>query len=157
MKRLLLAILVIVLSSCQVDDSGKDIHFSDAQKSVVDFLEGNTFVYTQSIGDWAHTTTIEFIETYDPPIEGSLNNKGNITKIDLYGKYRITYDGSHTTASSFDKYYWITLNGDQLCSFTKQNNITSTEIHDIEIVDNNTLKMKLPDDYMWETYKKEGR
>jgi hypothetical protein len=26
-----------------------------------------------------------------------------------------------------------------------------------QIVDNNTLKMKLPDDYMWETYKKEGR
>lgn len=155
MKKLIVAILVIVVASCQVDDSDKVIYYSEAQKSAVDYLKGNTFVYTLTIGDWTHTTTIEFIETYDPPIEGSIEDGGKIIPIDIYGKYKITYDGSHTTPSSFDKYYWITWDADQLCSFPRQNNINSTEIHDMQIVDDKTLKLKLPDDIFWESYIKQ--
>ena len=155
MKKLIFAILVIVVSSCQVDDSDKVIYYSEAQKSAVDFLKGNTFVYTLTIGEWTHTTTIEFIETYDPPIEGSLESGGKITPIDIYGKYRITYDGSHTTPSSFDRYYWISLDADKLCSFARQTNINSTDIRDMQIIDDHTLKLKLPDDIFWETYIKQ--
>ena len=155
MKKLLFAILVIVVSSCQVDDSDKVIYYSEAQKSAVDFLKGNTFVYTRTIGEWTHTTTIEFIETYDPPIEGSLESGGKITPIDIYGKYRITYDGSHTTPSSFDRYYWISLGADKLYSFARQTNINSTDIRDMQIIDDHTLKLKLPDDIFWETYIKQ--
>ena len=155
MKKLIFAILVIVVSSCQVDDSDKVIYYSEAQKSAVDFLKGNTFVYTLTIGEWTHTTTIEFIETYDPPIEGSLESGGKTTPIDIYGKYRITYDGSHTTSSSFDRYYWISLDADKLCSFARQTNINSTDIRDMQIIDDHTLKLKLPDDIFWETYIKQ--
>lgn len=146
-RLMLLCATMVGFASCEKDDG--EIYYAGKQKEIVDFFSGRTFVSTFAIGDWYSTTTIKFSNAYNPPIKGTLE-KGN--ELWIYGQYNITYSGSNTTPSTYTKYYWIPLEGDQLCSFVKTQNINSSEIRDIEIIDKNTFRMKLPDTYSWDTY-----
>lgn len=147
---MLLCATMVGFASC--DKDGGEIYYAGKQKEVVDFFSGGTFSNTFAIGDWSSTITFEFSKAYNPPIVGTFEDGRELYYV--YGQYRVTYSGSHTTPSSFVRYYWIPLEGNQFCTFARTQGINSTDIHDLQIIDHNTFKIRQLGSSSWDIYKR---
>lgn len=121
-------------------------YFSDAEKAALKVLNGS-FAYTLSVGDWSNTTTVTFLEQYNPPKKGTLDDG---TEIRVHGKYRIVYDGG----STYEKYYNLSNDADRIYSYFSLTGINSIQKKDFRVVDDNTIQIKEVKDVLWDTYKR---
>lgn len=152
MKRILsflafIAVASLSIISCEKTNTDTDsAYFSDAEKAALTVLNGS-FSYTLSVGDWSNTTTVTFLEQYNPPKTGTLDN-GSTTRV--HGKYRIVYDGGQT----YEKYYNLSNDADRIYSYFSLTGINSIQKKDFRVVDNNTIQIKEVKDVLWDTYKR---
>lgn len=142
-----LAVCAVSIMSCSKPNTEDDsAYFSDAEKAALKVLHGS-FAYTLSVGDWSNTTTITFLEQYNPPKKGTLDDG---TEIRVHGKYRVVYNGGET----FEKYFNLSNNADRIYSYWDLTSIKSIEKKDFRIVDDNSFQLKEVKDVLWDTYKR---
>lgn len=152
MKRVLSFLAILAVASLSIISCGKtntdsdSSYFSDEEKAALKVLNG-TFAYTLSVGDWSNTTTVTFLEQYNPPKKGTLDDGSEIR---VHGKYRIVYDGG----SSYEKYYNLSTNADRIYSYFSLTGINSIQKKDFRVVDDNTVQIKEVKDVLWDTYKR---
>ena len=150
MKRKLLMLAVFTLAVSTIFSCSESVteleesYFSEAQKKTLSLLNGS-FSYTLSIDTWSNTTTITFLEQYNPPKKGTLDDG---TEISVHGKYRIIYDGGQT----YEQYYNLSNSADRLYSYFSLTGINSIEKKDFRIVDDNTFQIKELNGMLWDTY-----
>lgn len=152
MKRIYAFLIIMLISflsifSCDKNNTDSDSsYYSDAVKSALKVLSGS-FIYTISVGDWSNTTTITFLEQYNPPKKGTL---GDGTELIVHGKYRIVYDAGET----FEEYYNLSENADRIYSYFSLNGTNSIQRKDFRVVDDNTFQLKEVNSVIWNTYKR---
>lgn len=137
--------LFLLLSCAEKEDTQPEVqYFTEAQKKALSVLNG-TFSYTLSVGDWSSTTTITFLEKYNPPKMGTLDSG---TDLPIYGKYKIEY----YNGSTYERYYFISTTADKLYSFFGTDRVNSVQTKDFRIVDDNTFQIKETKEVLWDTY-----
>lgn len=152
MKKIVLFLASMAVTSFSIISCGKTnadsdfSYFSDAEKAALKVLNG-TFTYTLSVGDWSNTTTITFLEQYNPPKTGTLDN-GGTTRV--HGKYRIVYDRGQT----YEYYYNLSNDADRVYSYFSLTGINSINKKDFRVVDDNTVQVKEVKDVLWDTYRR---
>ena len=149
---LIVGVLAICFASCEnEEETPQPKYFSDAQMTALDVLKG-TFVNNLIVPGYdTLTTTIVFLEQYNPPVEGEYTDYDTRekSKIYMHGKYKyIYYDGSST-----EKYYYISSDADKMYT-TSSLKTMSVHSEDFKIVNNNSFGLKEKSDYLWDIYKK---
>ena len=143
----IMAVASLSFMSCEKANTDTDsAYFSEAEKAALKVLNGS-FTYTLSVGDWSNTTTVTFLEQYNPPKKGTLDDG---TEIRVHGKYRIVYDAGET----FEKYYNLSNNADRIYSYFNLTGINAIQKKDFRVVDDNTIQIKEVKDVLWNTYKR---
>lgn len=141
---MLLLAMMFTFAACDGDDEDEPDVLTSEQKVALSALHG-TFTNTLAIVNW--TTTIEFLEQYNPPKDATSTQNGNIPNY-VQGKLRITYyEGSSFT-------YFYRLNNDAtriyMCSrIDKWDNVKS---QDFKYVSDNEFKIKETKETLWDTY-----
>lgn len=142
MKNLILVLTVlfavISLNSCSKEESD-GAYFSKEQLTALNTFKG-TFRYTIMNIE----TTIQFVEQYNPPLSVVID--GRVEEY-IHGMYRVIYyDGS-----SYNRYYHIGFDGDWMSS-SVSTDWKSVHVVDLNVIDENTFRIKEQRDVLWDTY-----
>lgn len=147
---MLLLATILTFTACGDDDDEPDYDvLTPKQKEALSVLNG-TFTNTLPVVDW--TTTIQFLEQYNPPKDATSSKYGVIPN-NVQGKLRITlYEGS-----SHEYYYRLNNEATRIymcSSIDKWDNVSSK---DFRYVSATEFKIKETNATLWDSYKKSER
>lgn len=141
---LLIAIIVcFTMQSCSKDDEELDNVLTSEQKTALSSMYG-TFTNTLPIVDW--TTTIEFLEQYNPPKDAT--SKTGVIPQYIHGKLRITY----YEGSSYVYYYRLNDNATRIYMGNKIDKWNNVKSQDFKYVSANEFKIKETNATLWDSY-----
>lgn len=139
---MLLIATMLTFTACGGDDE-PDV-LTPAQKTALSAMHG-TFSNTLPVVGW--TTTIEFLEQYNPPKDATTPITGKVPQY-IQGKLRITY----YEGSSFTYYYRLNDNANRIYMGKNINNWENVKAQDFRYVSSNEFKIKETNATMWDNY-----
>lgn len=139
---ILLLATIITMLSCSKDDE-PDV-LTPEQKTALYAMHG-TFTSTLPVVGW--TTTIEFLEQYNPPKDATSSLTGKVPKY-IQGKLRITY----YEGSSYTYYYRLNSNATRIYMGGNIDKWDNVSAQDFRYVSPNEFKIKETNATMWDSY-----
>lgn len=143
---MLLLATIITFTACGDDKEDEPDVLTSQQKIALSALHG-TFTNTLPVLNW--TTTMEFLEQYNPPKDAHSPSTGNIPQY-VQGKVRITY----YEGSSFTYYYRLSSDADRIYMCSKIDNWDNVKAQDFKYVSESEFKIKETKATTWDSYKR---
>lgn len=139
---MLLFTTILTLTSCS-DDKDEPGVLTSEQKVALSAMHG-TFTNTLELMNW--TTTIEFLEQYNPPKDAT-STTGKVPQY-IQGKLRITY----YEGSSFTYYYRLNNDATRIYMGSNIDKWDNVSAQDFRYVSPNEFKIKETNATMWDSY-----
>lgn len=140
---LLLLATIFTFTSCGDDEDEPDVLTAE-QKVALSAMHG-TFTNTLPLMDW--TTTIEFLERYNPPKDATSSLTGKVPQY-IQGKLRITY----YEGSSFTYYYRLNSDATRIYMGSNIDKWDNVKSQDFRYVSENEFKIKETNATLWDSY-----